>query len=282
MRRRQLPLPWPTEADAVATGALPDGTPASIAHVDPRPSASATRIGAAPADRDQDEAITARLPLPVFVRNGRARRYILRVLPDARVRVTIPRYGSRREAEAFLRTRLGWIADRRRELAAARVDRRWQAATSVWWRGVREAVRVEVRSPARSSHVTVQCGDVVVHTTADEDYRGPLERGMRRIASTELPRQLMALAARHGLTVTRVTVRNQRSRWGSCSRDGRIALNWRLLQMPETVRENVLLHELMHLREHNHSPQFWALVEAVCPGHLDARRWLRHEGLALC
>ena len=217
---------------------------------------------------------------PVFVRNGRARRYILRVLPDARVRVTIPRYGSRREAEAFLRTRLAWIADRRRELHAARVDRRWRAGTLVWWRGVLEPI--VVTDGVKPGAVLVRCADVGVHTPPADDYRGVLERAMRRLASVELPRELLALASLHRLTVQGVSVRNQRSRWGSCSRDGRIALNWRLLQMPAHVREYVLLHELMHLREHNHSPRFWALVDAVCPGHLDARRWLRHEGLTLC
>jgi len=258
--RRQPPLPWPDEA--------PDDVPLETRAEEPAP--------------DNGVLLGAAAPHPLFVRNGRARRYILRVLPDARVRVTIPRYGSRREAEAFLQTRLTWIADRRRELCAARVDRRWRDGTRVWWRGVLQAVSVAGGAETATRGVTVRCAEVAVSAPPADDYRGTLERAMRRIAAAELPRQLLTLAARHGLEVTRVTVRSQRSRWGSCSRDGRIALNWRLLQMPESVREYVLLHELMHLREHNHSPRFWALVAAVCPGHLDARRWLRHEGLSLC
>lgn len=259
--RRQLPLPWPVEG-------VPD-PPADVCRIAPtsEPVMPATPVAMSMA--------------PVFVRNGRARRYILRVLPDARVRVTIPRYGSRREAEAFVQTRLAWIADRRRELHAARVDRHWRVGTRVWWRGVLEPIAVsDARGDADA--VVVRCADVAVRAPRDDDYRTVLERAMRRIAAVELPGQLLALAGRHGLSVAAVSVRNQRSRWGSCSKDGRIALNWRLLQMPDHVREYVLLHELMHLREHNHSPRFWALVEAVCPGHLDARRWLRHEGLTLC
>lgn len=256
--RRQLPLPWPMEA-------VPDSV------------SDECRVAAMP-----ESALPAPpSPLPVFVRNGRARRYILRVLPDARVRVTIPRYGSRREAEAFLKTRLAWIADRRRELHDASMDRGWRVGTRVWWRGILEPVAVSDAIGAPDA-VVVRCADVAVQTPKADDYRNVLERAMRRIAAIELPRQLLALASRHGLPVSAVSVRNQRSRWGSCSRDGRIALNWRLLQMPDGVREYVLLHELMHLREHNHSPRFWALVAAVCPGHLDARRWLRHEGLTLC
>jgi predicted metal-dependent hydrolase len=217
-------------------------------------------------------------PATTFVRNGRARRYILRVLPDTSVRVTIPRHGSRREAEAFVRTRSRWIDDRRQEIEASRRETRWRVGQRVWWRGV--ACHVEVTP--NGERVSVRCGDIVAITAAREDYRPVLEPVMRACAVSELPGRLLALAERHGLAVTRVTVRNQRSRWGSCSRDGNIALNWRLLQMPDPVCEYVLLHELMHLREPNHSPRFWAQVATVCPDFAHARAWLRADGLALC
>lgn len=216
---------------------------------------------------------------PTFVRNGRARRYILRVLPDATVRVTIPRHGSRREAEAFVRTRSGWIADRRQEIEDRRRDKRWRVGQQIWWRGI--ACRVEIQAAA-GVHVSVHCGELTAVTTVREDYRPVLEPLMRARALEELPGRLRALAEQHGLDVARVTVRNQRSRWGSCSRDGNIALNWRLLQMPAEVCTYVLLHELMHLRQPNHSARFWAEVEAVCPNYAWARAWLRSEGLALC
>ena len=87
-------------------------------------------------------------------------------------------------------------------------------------------------SPRPASQVTVRCGDLAATCGLREDYRGVLEPLMRACSARELPPRLLALAARHGLAVTRVTVRSQRSRWGSCSRDGNIALNWRLLQMP--------------------------------------------------
>jgi predicted metal-dependent hydrolase len=229
---------------------------------------------------DRDLTLIARsAPAPIYVRNGRARRYILRVLPDATIRVTIPRHGSRREAEAFVRTRTRWIADRRQELETTRRDPRWRAGQRIWWRGVPS--RVEI-TQVDDGGVVVRCGEMTVATTAREDYRPVLEPVMRSSAVDELPGRLLRLAATHGLEVARVTVRNQRSRWGSCSRDGTIALNWRLLQMPTTVCDYVLLHELMHLREPNHSPRFWAQVASVCPDYAQARAWLRVEGLALC
>lgn len=104
---------------------------------------------------------------------------------------------------------------------------------------------------------------------------------LRARAAEELPPQLRALAEQHGLRVGRVSIRNQRSRWGSCSPRGDIALNFRLLLMPARVRDYILLHELMHLREANHSRRFWREVAAVCPDFREAERWLKAHGPSL-
>ena len=167
-----------------------------------------------------------------FVRHRRARRYLLRVDQDGRVRVTIPRGGSRRDADAFLARNGEWIARQRARLTP-----------SLFSAGERHALRARARA--------------------------------------ELPPRLLELAAQHGLTVTRVSIRNQRTRWGSCGRDGHISLNWRLVLMPAAVRDYVLVHELMHLRRLDHSPAYWRLVAAACPEYRDARAWLRMNGPAL-
>lgn len=172
-------------------------------------------------------------PPPRFVRHRRARRYILRVLDDGTLRVTVPRWGTKREALAFVAASRGWIEDQRQR----RRDR--------------------PRLPSLD------------------------DPAARARAREELPRELAALAERHGIVVHRVSVRNQRSRWGSCSRQGSITLNWRLVLVPDFVREYVLLHELMHRLELNHSPRFWRLVSAACPRMIEARRWLRTEGTRL-
>jgi predicted metal-dependent hydrolase len=166
----------------------------------------------------------------VFVRHRWARRYILRVLDNGTVRVTLPRWGSKREALAFVERSEAWIS---RQL-------------------LKQAARPVVTLPD--------------------------EAGMRSRASKELPIQLLALAAQHGITVTRVSIRNQRTRWGACSSAGSITLNWRLILAPDFVREYVMIHELMHRRELNHSKRFWKHVAAACPRHRDARTWLLNEG----
>ena len=74
-----------------------------------------------------------------------------------------------------------------------------------------------------------------------------------------------------------MSVRSQRTRWGSCSAGGTVSLNWRLIQAPEAVRDYIIYHELMHLREMNHSSRFWDRVAGVCPGWREAERWLKRN-----
>jgi predicted metal-dependent hydrolase len=102
-------------------------------------------------------------------------------------------------------------------------------------------------------------------------------RELREKARHELPSRLRELAAEFGLVISRVTIRDQRWRWGSCSPTGHISLNWRLVSMPDWVRDYVLIHELMHLKRLDHSPQFWKLVAAACPEYHAARKWLRTD-----
>ena len=213
-----------------------------------------------------------------FVRVRRARKYILRVRPDGSLRVTIPRGGSRRDAEAFLRRHQDWVAAERVRVAERHAPVEWRAGDAIPLHGELTTIRVHERAHGQM----VVVGEQRVRIAAGVvNVRPAVELALRRIASRELVPRLQALASEHALTVDRVTIRNQRSRWGSCSRRGVIALNFRLVQMPPAVCDYVLLHELMHLRQQNHSRRYWRLVAAVCPDYREAERWLRVEGRAL-
>lgn len=189
------------------------------------PFAGAADVATAPT------AVEAIAPM-YFVRHRRARRYLLRVEHDGRVRVTIPRGGSRREADAFARRHLEWVLRQRAALASTRFS-------------------------------------------LDDRQR------LKAQARAELPRRVQELADQHGLHVTRISIRNQRTRWGSCGRDGHICLNWRLVVMPGWVRDYVIVHELMHLTRMDHSPSYWRLVAAAYPQYREARQWLRAHGSEL-
>ena len=111
---------------------------------------------------------------------------------------------------------------------------------------------------------------------------GPaLERWYRRAALAEIAPRAEAAAAAVGARLTALTIRAQRTRWGSCSPSGALSFNWRLLLAPEAVLDYVVVHEACHLKVADHSQRFWALVERHCPDWRDHARWLRRNGSAL-
>ena len=208
-----------------------------------------------------------------LVRNRRARRYVLRVTDSADVIVTMPRWGSIAEARTFAEQHLSWIARERLRRAAESTSRTWTAGSEIWLRGERHAIEVQGN--------LVRAGDVRATFRESQPLRDVLRGAMRDQAKRELPPRLLELAERAGLRVHKISVRDQRSRWGSCSTRGSITLNWRLLLMPPAVRDYVLWHELMHLKRADHSPAFWKLVEQVCPDYRRAKSWLLKYGKEL-
>jgi predicted metal-dependent hydrolase len=216
----------------------------------------------------------------LFVRHRRARRYILRVLADGTLRVTLPRWGVKRDAWAFVAANRDWICRQRAERRSrCPAPARWADGTAILIDGVRTVMTVE--QTTRDHTVTINGETVACGLLALEDVRAAVEGWLRARAARELPPQLQALAATHGIVVPRISIRDQRSRWGSCSPSGTITLNWRLVQTPPFVREYVLIHELMHRKQMNHSRRFWRLVAAHCPRFAEARRWLIGEGKSL-
>lgn len=215
----------------------------------------------------------------VFVRNRRARRYVLRLRPDGVARVTVPRGGSQAEALRFAERNRPWLAQQIEKLAnRPKTKRAWLLETEILMRG--ESVKIEAGTNGESGTVRFGSETILISNTED-DLRAPIERHLRNLAAKEFPPRVFELAAAHQLPVKRVTVRNQRTRWGSCSRRGTISLNWRLIQAPPFVRDYLIFHELAHLREMNHSPRFWHEVEKLCPDYATAEKWLRENSKLL-
>ena len=207
---------------------------------------------------------------PVDVaRHPRARRYVIRVTPDGRVRLTVPRWASIAGGLRFAARQRAWIArEWQRQEARAAV---WTTGTAFWFRGERQTI--EIRDGA-----IVMAGRSIETSLDQENARTVVETYLRREATMELAARTRHLASERGIAIVSVSVRNQRSRWGSCSRRGAIALNWRLIQMPPDVSDYVILHELAHRKHANHSIRFWREVESLCPRWREAERWLRKYG----
>lgn len=212
----------------------------------------------------------------VFERSPRARRYRLTLRRDGTAVATIPSRGSVREAEEFVAQHRDWLERaRERQRRRPRAAEVWTVGTRVLWRG--ELLEIRVAATGEKPQVCV-AADVFRVRALEGDLRPTLEAQFARRAKIELPARTWELAALCGADVRQVTIRNQRSRWGSCSASGTISLNWRLVQTPDFVRDYIIYHELMHLREMNHSSRFWARVEEVCPGWREAERWIKRNG----
>lgn len=210
-----------------------------------------------------------------FVPHPRARRYVLRLRPDGSARVTIPRRGSVAQARRFVQTQTAWLEKQLQRLASQPTKpHHWQDGTEILLRG--ETARLEVASDAGQPSAWLGAERVPI-ADPSANLRPAVEAHLRRLATRELPARVFELAAVHQLPVRRVSVRNQRSRWGSCSRSGTVSLNWRLVQVPTFVRDYIVLHELAHLKEMNHSRRFWREVQRLCPEFALAERWLKQH-----
>jgi predicted metal-dependent hydrolase len=212
----------------------------------------------------------------VFRRSAQARNYRLSLGRDGVAVATIPARGSQREAERFVARHGEWLERaRERQRKRPRAADLWMIGTEVLWRGG----FAEIRPAATGDRPSVCLGaDVFRVPRLEGDLRVVLEARFIRLAKVELPARAWELAAHTRMNVTKVAVRDQRSRWGSCTAAGVISLNWRLILTPESVRDYIICHELMHLREMNHSDRFWACVEEVFPAWREAEAWIKRNG----
>jgi predicted metal-dependent hydrolase len=229
----------------------------------------------APAPAPELLPVGARLVPLRMVRHPRARRYLLRLLPDGTARVTIPRGGSAKEARSFAERQTSWLENqlqRLREKPNGQTE--WRVGGQIFFRG--EPVTIAGLAPGR-----IQLGLETIKTGEAVNLRPAIQKHLHRLAARELPARVVELARQHDVAVSRVSVRNQRTRWGSCSRHGVISLNWRLIQLPGFVSDYVILHELMHRRQLNHSAKFWREVELVCPNYQTAEGWLKQHSALL-
>ena len=213
--------------------------------------------------------------VPVSVRrSARARRIGLTIDPMGGVELVVPRRVAMADAERFLESEAEWVIAR---LAAMppRVPFAHGAVIPVLGRE-----RRIVHLPLFPPEVRDEGEELVVGGPRD-DIAVTVTAWLTALARDVLGGEARAKAATLDLTVAGVTVRDQRTRWGSCSVRGRLSLSWRLVLAPPDVRDYVVSHEVAHLKELNHGPNFWALVEWLCPGHARPRRWLRDNAKIL-
>jgi predicted metal-dependent hydrolase len=196
------------------------------------------------------------------------------------VRVTVPRGGSVLEARRFAARNVPWLEKQvLRQASTSKKPKEWILGTQILFRGE----PVQLKPGSNGLVPLISFGDERLRVKDPSgDLRLEVEKHLWCLAARELPLRTRELAALHQIPIRQVSVRNQRSRWGSCSRRGTISLNWRLVQTPSFVRDYILKHELAHVKEMNHSRRFWREVARLCPDYQLAERWLKqHSELLL-
>jgi len=203
-------------------------------------------------------------------RSHRARQMSLRVSRlDGKVTLTLPRRAPMGAALAFLEERGPWI---RGHLET--IDPAVEVALGV-------ALPVEGRTlrmvPGPRTELRPEAGELAVCTRAASPA-GAAAGVLKALARDRLTAASDRYAARLGRPYARITLRDTRSRWGSCTEAGALMYSWRLVMAPPEVLDYVAAHEVAHLAEMNHSARFWETVERLCPGYRAHRTWLRQRG----
>jgi predicted metal-dependent hydrolase len=207
-------------------------------------------------------------------RSPRARRIRVKVDPHDGVEVVIPQRATKREAQAAIAELRPWIDRRLQEAQAARARLQPPPGT-VPFLGAHLRLRHE------AGRTRAHRRDDVLHVPEHRSHEA-LERWYRAEARREIAPRLHRATRALGIeTPTTLAIRNQRTRWGSCSSTGAMSFNWRLLLAPEPVLDYVVWHEACHLVVMDHSRRFWGLVERHVPDYREPRRWLRRNGAAL-
>lgn len=211
----------------------------------------------------------------LLVRVQSRKRLSLLVDGQGRLQVRTPLRATVRQTEQFIRDNAPWVLQR-----LAHVQQTNAAKPALQEGSLLPFLdgAVQLRYGAEQIRSCFQVGDQL--WVADRHRDQPeltelLERWYRKEARRYLPIRLEAWSARMGMTIARLSIRSQKSRWGSCSSKKTISLNWRLICLPTQVGDYVMVHELSHLRHMNHSPEFWTLVASYLPDYVACRRQLR-------
>ncbi len=206
-------------------------------------------------------------------KSARARRFSLRVSRQTgAVTLTLPVRARESEAISFLRAQEGWLRD-----ALART-----APVQLLEFGATLPVEGRLLTLAQGSGRAVRVlGDQLLVPGDPAQIPARLQAWLKVLARERLARAVDRHAAVLGRKVSGLTLRDTRSRWGSCTAEGRLMFSWRLIMAPPAVLDYVAAHEVAHLVEMNHSDRFWAVVQRLYPGWQEQRAWLRNEGSAL-
>ncbi|QQG50249.1 MAG: M48 family metallopeptidase [Candidatus Berkelbacteria bacterium] len=222
-----------------------------------------------------------KMPDRIKVKRLRRSRHLrLKVFHDGSVVVTAPLRAPQKLIEDFILEHENWIEEKLSE-ATTRLNKLTAEQEKLFFRGQEYDFRLNVSNDVKSG-VKIDGRSFIVSSLAEDHdtVRKILEKFYRREAEKRFRERVPLLADLVGRDVVKVTIRDQRTRWGSCSSRNTLSLNWRLIMAPDSVSDYVIYHELSHLTHMNHSERFWALVESYDKNYKASERWLKkHHNL---
>lgn len=217
-----------------------------------------------------------------FLRSSRSRHVRINVDESGAITVSAPRRASTAQLERIVRERADWIIETldrfRQTRQAAEVD--LDRGDPVRYRGGWLPARV-VRTERARARVTLEDDSITIAIAEDGDPYAALTRFYRDNARDVITERVAHWSTELGLSTGKLSIRDQRTRWGSCTSNADLSFNWRLILAPAWVLDAIVVHELCHIDELNHGARFWALLDERYPRHRDASEWLRVHGPAL-
>lgn len=244
------------------------------------------------------------LTSPIFLkRSKRAKRFILRVhSAERKIILTSPIRGTLKSAKEFAIQHKDWVEQR---LAIIPPSVPFEHESHIPFRGVQHILhfsgKMRSHEPVNTKSIPITCTNIGTNTginivtditqkqtVQSIQVHGPREHAPRRLkdwlkrqAKSDLNEKVWHHAKALSVRPKRISVRDQKSRWGSCSSTGVLSFSWRLILAPDYVLDYVAAHEVAHLREMNHSPRFWSLVRDTMPNMDAAEDWLKKNGVDL-
>jgi predicted metal-dependent hydrolase len=233
-----------------------------------------------PIEPQQRTLSVAGRAIPLTIRSDRrATRLTLRIEPGGRaLKMTVPLGVPIRDVEDFLDRHHGWLASR---IASLPTEGSLGEGGKIMVRGVSHRIVSTGKLRGLTEASVVDGQPVLLVSGAPEHLGRRLSDFLKKEARRDLEERARYHARASGKRIASISMKDTKSRWGSCSHDGNLSFSWRIVMAPPEVIDYLAAHEVAHLTEMNHGPRFWALCEKLCPGTKDAKAWLKRHGSAL-
>lgn len=219
-----------------------------------------------------------------LIRSKRRRKTIsLHIKEGGKIVIRAPYKASRREIEEFIREKEAWVVEKLAEgkERAKELQKAFVPGEKFLYLGEWYPLKID-ESDHDAPHLKLSFGNFILNRDHVEEARNLFIEWYKREAKEKIEGRVRYYSDRFHLFPKGTKITGAKSRWGSCSRDNRLSFSWRIVMAPLAIIDYVLAHELVHIREKNHSKKFWTSLEAILPDYRERRLWLKKNGHWLC